>query len=254
MQHICMHPIALREAAMKMVHDGLNDCEISRRTGIARTTIRDWRRPRYAPRDRHGLKAICPRCWNRSPPMRFSAVDYSELLGLYLGDGYIVRLARTWRLRLYLDSRHPEILRDSKALLERCFSHNKVGRATGHEGRMTILSVYSSHAGCLFPQHGPGMKHQRDIALESWQQQLVDEAPWAFLRGCIRSDGCSYINRTGPYEYLSYEFSNRSQDILDLFGRTCTSVGVEFRRYDRAIRIYRRSSVALMETKVGVKR
>jgi len=98
------------------------------------------------------------------------------------------------------------------------------------------------------------MKHERRIALENWQERLVAEDAWAFLRGCISSDGCTFMNRTGRYEYLSYDFSNRSSDILDLFCRACDEVGVEYRRYANRVRIYRRASVALMEANVGVKR
>jgi hypothetical protein len=76
------------------------------------------------------------------------------------------------------------------------------------------------------PQHGPGKKHDRRIELEALQQALVDVAPWAFLNGCIRSDGCVFVNRTGTYEYLSYCFDNRSADIRDLFVATCRLVGV----------------------------
>ena len=82
-------------------------------------------------------------------------------------------------------------------------------------------------------------------------------APWAFLRGCIRSDGCAFINRTGPYEYLSYEFSNYSKDIVDLFVSTCDQVGVATRvnRFRRrwSVRINQRASVALMLEHVGKK-
>ena len=46
-----------------------------------------------------------------------------------------------------------------------------------------------------FPQHGPGRKHERPIVLEDWQQAIVDEHPWAFLRGLIHSDGCRTTNR-----------------------------------------------------------
>ena len=180
--------------------------------------------------------------------------DYAELLGLYLGDGHLSAMPRTWRLRLYLDSRYAEVVAESKALLDRSFGGNSVGTDLRHQGRMTVLRVYSSHLPCLFPQHGPGKKHERPIILEQWQQQAIDASPWRFLRGCIRSDGCSFLNRTGPYVYLSYEFSNRSSDILDLFGRTCESVGVEYRRYWKAIRVYRRPSVALIEANVGIKR
>jgi hypothetical protein len=252
MQHICMHSPAVREHAMRLVHSGLNDCEVARRTGISRTTIRDWRRPRYQPR-RAG-RVPCPRCWLLSPQMSFAPDDYAELLGLYLGDGHIVRLARTWRFRLFLDSRYDEIVRGSRDLLERCFPHQTVGTVFGHEGRMTVLSVHSSHLPCLFPQHGPGTKHTRPIHLEDWQDAIVADAPWHFLKGCIRSDGCSFINRTGPYEYLSYQFSNHSSDILDLFCQACDAVGLEYRRYARSVRINRRSSVARLKDKIGVKR
>lgn len=46
-----------------------------------------------------------------------------------------------------------------------------------------------------FPQHGPGRKHERKIALEDWQQQIVDTYPEEFVRGLIHSDGCRTINR-----------------------------------------------------------
>jgi hypothetical protein len=249
-----MHSSAVREQALALVQAGLNDCEIARRTGISRTTIRDWRKPRYQPRPGAYDRVICPRCWTPSPSMSFDPGDYSELLGLYLGDGYVVRLARTCKFRLFLDSRHAEIVLESRGLLARCFPHNAIGTMFGHEGRMTILSVHSTHMPCIFPQHGPGMKHTRRIALEDWQQEIVAREPWRFLKGCIRSDGCSFINRTGPYEYLSYQFSNHSRDIIGLFCQTCDSVELEYRRYARAVRINRRSSVARLKEKIGVKR
>ncbi len=89
--------------------------------------------------------------------------------------------------------------------------------------------------------------------LEPWQQELVAVAPWAFLRGCIRSDGCVFVNRTGRYEYLSYEFANRSEDILDLFEGTCRALGLRPRRYARAVRLYRREDVGALVDRVGVK-
>ena len=176
------------------------------------------------------------------------------MLGLYLGDGHVVRLARTYKFRLFLDSKHCEIVNESAALLERCFSNNVVGKAYGHEGRMTILSVHSAHLGCIFPQHGPGMKHLRPILLEAWQNELIARAPWHFLKGLIRSDGCSFVNRTGPYEYLAYQLDNHSPDILDLFCATCDLVDIEYRRYARYVRINRRSSVERLKARIGVKR
>jgi hypothetical protein len=99
--------------------------------------------------------------------------------------------------------------------------------------------------------------------LERWQEQLVRLAPWPFIRGCIRTDGCCFINRTDvhrptPYEYVSYEFSNKSDDIVALFVGACEQVGVFTRANQGArghwsVRINRRESVARMLEHVGRK-
>ena len=96
---------------------------------------------------------------------------------------------------------------------------------------MVVVWAYSPHLTCLFPQHGEGKKHERPIVLEPWQQELVDAAPWAFLRGCIRSDGCVFINRTGPTSTSATTSRNLSQDILGLFERPASRVGLRPRRY-----------------------
>ena len=186
--------------------------------------------------------------------MAFTAGEYAELLGLYLGDGHISLGARTQRLRLSLDSRHEQIVEDARALLARCFSDNRVSVQTADDGATSVVGVYSAHLACLFPQHGAGKKHHREIVLESWQWELVGDAPWAFLRGCIHSDGCFFINRTGPYRYLSADFHNRSPQILELFEQVCDLVGLDRRRYARSVRIYRRESVAQLAAFVGSKR
>ena len=52
------------------------------------------------------------------------------------------------------------------------------------------IEVRWKHWPCLFPQHGPGRKHLRRIALEPWQQQIVAKYPQQLLRGLFHSDGC----------------------------------------------------------------
>jgi hypothetical protein len=237
---------AVKQEALALIAAGENDCEVARRLAVPRTTVRDWRR-RPAP-------TRCPRCWERARGISFNAADYAELLGLYLGDGHITSLARTHRLRISLDARHSMIVDESEALLRRCLSSNRVGRLAADGGATIVLWVYGRHLPCLFPQHGPGKKHERRITLEPWQQQLVESAPWAFLRGCIRSDGCVFVNRTGRYEYVSYDFTNRSADIRSLFIDACGLVGVACRTAGYRVRIYRRESVALMLEHVGLKR
>jgi len=196
--------------------------------------------------------------------MRFTPEDYAELLGFYLGDGCVSDAARTQRLRISLDTKYPGIIRSARELLRRCFPSNPVDVVAFHDRACVNVSVYSSHLGCVFPQHAPGVKHRRRILLEPWQSRLVEAEPWAFVRACIWTDGCAFVNRPDvhrpePYEYLSYEFSNMSKDIIDLFVRVCERVGVFTRvncdsrgRWD--VRINRRDSVALMLEHVGRKR
>ena len=66
------------------------------------------------------------------------------------------------------------------------------------------------------------------------------------------------VNRTGRYEYLSYDFCNMSRDIVGMFIDACEVVGVRYRatrspRRAWRVRINRRPSVALMLEHVGVK-
>jgi len=228
--------------------------------GVPRATIRDWRRPTYKSRRTCSIET-CPRCWGAAKPMVFTADDYAELLALYLGDGSISKHPRAYRLRIALDAKYPVIIEQTRELLVRCFPRNSVDLITTNlKGNCVNLSTYSQHLPCLFPQHGPGPKHQRRISLEGWQWDLVRQAPASFVRGCIRSDGCVFINRTGPYEYLSYDFSNKSREIVELFAAACDLLGVEYRltgansrRGLWDVRINRRASVALMLDHVGMK-
>ena len=98
-----VHGPEIREEALRLVAAGVNDCEVARRLGIARTTVRDWRRPRY-----FAHLVSVPAVRRSAPPSSASSdPDYAELLGLYLGDGNISQLARTQSLRISLDARYP---------------------------------------------------------------------------------------------------------------------------------------------------
>ncbi len=243
-----MHGPELRTKALQLIADGLTDGAVGRRLSLPRTTVRDWRRlvGRREPER-------CPRCWKRAR-IELRGGDYAELLGLYLGDGYVCSAGRVHRLRMSLDAKYPGIVSDARRLLVRCFPSNSVGVATADAGSTVVLSVYSAHLVCLFPQHGPGKKHERRILLEPWQVAELERFPWSFIRGCIRSDGCVFVNRTGPYEYLSYDFFNLSGDIRALFMRACDLVDVRYCDHTKRVRINRRPSVARMQAYVGHKR
>jgi len=222
--YVRMHSPAIRQRALELIAEGINDSEVGRLLDVPRSTVRGWRAPRYQPRG--APRQLCPRCWLPSRPMAFTSADYAMLLGLYLGDGCISRLGRTYSLRITLDTKHPHIIDECDALMRRCFPSNLVYRVTKDAGSCTVVQTHSTHLPCVFPQHGPGKKHERRIQLEAWQIDAVIEAPWDLLRGLIWSDGCSFTNRTGKYAYLSWEFTNMSADIRDLFAGTCDLLGV----------------------------
>ncbi|EST34021.1 hypothetical protein N566_19070 [Streptomycetaceae bacterium MP113-05] len=128
------------------------------------------------------------------------------------------------------------------------------------------VGAYSNHWPCLFPQHGPGKKHDRHIALEAWQEEIVDAHPWELIRGLIHSDGCRITNWTTRmvagkkkrFEYPRYFFTNKSDDIRGIFTDTLRRVGVEWTVLARGhdpfnVSIARKASVALMEAHVGPK-
>jgi hypothetical protein len=244
-----VHSAAIREAALELIVRGESDCEVARRLELPRSTVRGWRQAASS----DGESDVCPRCWGRGSGITFTDADYAELLGLYLGDGHITALERTHRLRLSLDARYSRIVAETEALLQRCFPANRVGRVAADRGSTIVLHVHSRHLPCLFPQHGRGKKHERRIVLEPWQRERIEAAPWSFVRGCIRSDGCCFVNRTGRYEYLTYHFSNHSADIRELFVGTCAGVGIECRVSGRHVRVNRRASVRMLLEHVGTK-
>lgn len=78
---------------------------------------------------------------------------------------------------------------------------NKVG-LVDMVGWVEVYS-YSKHWVCLFPQHGRGAKHTRQIALADWQHDIaIARYPYLLLRGLTQSDGWRGTNRiAGRYEY-----------------------------------------------------
>jgi transcriptional regulator with XRE-family HTH domain len=243
-----------RERVRELVASGLNDCEIARATGIPRSTVRDWRRGKLRHERAQTLCAVCA-----GTPERLPAPSYAYLLGAYLGDGYIVHTRRgVYHLRVACDLMHINIAWWIALAID-----DVRGRRGALRPRPTssVIDVSShwKHWPCVFPQHGPGRKHERRIALTPWQREIVDAHPDQEVRGLIHSDGSRYLNRIRhphkTYEYARYEFSNRSGDIKRIFCDACEALGVEWRVMNReAISVARRASVAKLDAFVGPKR
>lgn len=258
-----MHPEATVASALKLHAEGLNNCEVARRTGVSRPTIREWvngRLPRsYAPGSSEGL---CKRCGGNEHHFDRLPADYVYLLGLYLGDGSIATHPRdVYRLRITLDVRYPEIVRECAAAMQTITPHNRVNRQL-RPCNCYEVNAYSKSWPCLFPQHGPGVKHSRPIFLSRWQQELAEAWPDQLIKGLIQSDGCRFIN-TGRNNWRQprYVFSNVSTDITSIFCSACDCLGLRWtaafpKSESAAVAIYvsRKADVARLDEFVGPKR
>jgi Homeodomain-like domain len=243
-------------AVLELVGAGWNDGEIARELGIPRGTVRDWRRGKTPDFDRVRTRLfsngwVCAVC--RGDPLTLPQAQYTYLLGLYLGDGYIASHARgVYRLRICCANAYPELIERCEQAMGTIIA-TKVSRVRCIG--CTEVASSSKHWPCLFPQHGPGKKHERKIELTVWQQELVDQDPRPLIRGLLHSDGCRVLNRVSGTPYPRYHFSNVSADIWGIFGRACDQLGIEWRPNNPwSLSVARRRSVAVLDEFVGPKR
>ncbi|MFE9361702.1 helix-turn-helix domain-containing protein [Streptomyces sp. NPDC006978] len=258
------HGVEVRQKALGLLRSGTSSAEVSRQLNVPRGTVSYWLHMDGSKRGEcpGAHNAACHRC----DGMDLDETAYAYLLGLYLGDGHVSQYSqhRVPNLMITLDDSWPGIQNEAEAAMRRVFPDNATCRV--RKPGCHNIKVYSKHLLCLFPQHGPGKKHERAITLESWQQRIVDASPWEFVRGLIHSDGCRVTNWTTRlvggerkrYEYPRYLFANKSDDIRKLFTDTLTAVGVEWTTLARGsdpfnISVARRASVALMDAHVGPK-
>ncbi|WP_374773484.1 transcriptional regulator [Streptomyces sp. NBC_01310] len=247
-----MYDLATRRLALALLGDGRSMNSVSKETGISRSAIRAWQ-VRIDPLPRLNQATACT---GPADP-----VAYAYLLGLYLGDGCISPHPRGGHhLRIACADAWPGLIERCRAAILAVRPRDKV-YVLQRQGCVAVTS-YGRHWTCLFPQHGPGKKHERRIALEDWQQEIVDAHPWEFVRGLIHSDGCRTINWTTRvvagvkkrYEYPRYFFTNRSADITGLLTGTLDRLGIEWKQANACnVSIARRESVALMDAHIGPK-
>jgi hypothetical protein len=120
---------------------------------------------------------------------------YTYLLGLYLGDGYLTAHRRNvYRLHIIQFSGYPRLIEECVAAVNLVMPGNSVSVRAHNDARAVDIGAYSKHWPCLFPQHGPGRKHDREIRLADWQRAIADRYPGRLLRGLIHSDGCRGTN------------------------------------------------------------
>jgi hypothetical protein len=182
-----------------------------------------------------------------------AAAPYCYLLGLYLGDGCISPHPRAFSLRISLDSKYPAIIERCRQAINILMPKQHAGVLRRSDGCSDVY-LFSKHWPCLFPQHGPGKKHLRPIALAAWQQALVDQATEEFVLGLIHSDGCRVIANDRGVMSVRYHFSNMSEDIHGLFTAALDALDIPWTRSSKKIvSIYRKAATARLDTFIGPK-
>ncbi|MEE1754982.1 helix-turn-helix domain-containing protein [Streptomyces sp. SP18CS02] len=258
------HGTDVRQHALTLLRGGARNADVARTLNVPTGTISYWKHVDRAKRGECPGRSIpkCPRCDGRD----LNEEAYAYLLGLYLGDGHIVqnRSMRVPSLSITCDDSWPGLINACVDAMRAVLRGNSV--STVQRKGCQEVKIYSRHLFCLFPQHGPGKKHERPIVLQGWQQGIVDAFPWEFVRGLIHSDGCRITNwatrvvggERKRYEYPRYFFTNASDDIRRLCTDTLDGLGVEWTHCTRrgdpyTVSVARRASVALMDAHVGPK-
>lgn len=243
-----MHSREKVEAALELSRRG-SSTEIGAALGVSRWTVREWLRGSLPHSAQLGA---CDRCLSQHD---FSELptEFPYLLGLYLGDGCLAHHARdVYKLRITLDAKYPLLIAEAARAVRQIS-----GKATVLARSDNCVEVYSFWRPwiCHFPQHAPGKKHERQIALTDWQTTLVDRWPEHLLRGLIHSDGCRFMT-TGRCNWRAprYAFSNRSSDIHAIFRRACERLGLRWTASgSRTTYVSRQADVAVLDAFIGPK-
>ena len=252
-----MYPVELRRKALVLLETGSSLNAASKRLGVSRAALREWRELPDLRGRAH--TPTCPRGCDGGDRTRLGA-DYAALLGFYLGDGCLSAARTHFVLRVSCDATYPGIIADITERIEGV--HPGAGVCHVPAPGAVVVQNCWKHWPCLFPQHGPGRKHQRKLELADWQRAIVAAHPAAFLRGLLHSDGCRVNNWATRmvagvkrrYDYPRWQFVNHSSDIRDWFTEALDRLGIPWRQSNwMCISVSTRDGVARLDELVGPK-
>ena len=252
-----MHGVVTRQMALDLLALGLARSDVCQILEVGYNSTYRWEK-RLEPLA-NGCAIRCFRCEEEPVP---DPAAYLYMLGQYLGDGHIRKSGRSNCLSISCCTHYPDIIREVETAMPRV-----LGAAVFHRGRnngaaCVCVEANTIHWKCVFPQHGPGMKHTRPIVLEPWQLNLVAQDPRPLIRGLIQSDGYRGTNWTEKrlngtvkrYTYPRYQFSNESTDIRRIFTDALDLLDISWRVMNRrTISVARRDAVAALDEFVGPK-
>lgn len=245
-----MYDTETRVRALDLLAAGASLNEVAAELSISRSALTRWVTD---PRGAAGGSRPCP------VPFEPTAA-YAALFGFYLGDGHIAHFARHSALRIACDARQHGIIQDVERLMREVHPDRPTCRVRA-PGTIVVQSNWK-HWPCIFPQAGPGRKHERMLHLTDWQQEIVRAHPGSFLRGLFHSDGSLVKNwATRPvqgvikrYEYPRWQFVNESRDIMQWCRDALDLVGISYRQTKpRVLSVSRRDDVARLTALIGEK-
>ena len=245
-----------RENAVKLWEDGKNKSQIEKILNIPRKTIGRWINA-SSTLDKSN-KIIDFDSYLDTPEKRKA---YSYILAIYLCDGYInnYKTFRAPLIVLYNDSKYVNNTNSWASNLQTIFPTSSINIRKRKQSNCFMVSTYTKKIFDLFPQHGRGAKHTRKLNFADWQLKIIEEFPREFVKGCIESDGSIYIQTIGKYTYKKYTFTNKSEDIIDLFLQTLGLIGINKAKYlhlskqQFVIQNFNPEQLAILETVISKK-
>lgn len=254
------------ETVMKMLSNGYKISEIAKQTGINRSSISNWKQ-------RSGRIKIETKETNEIKEDKFFSnfiesltpnkkLDYSYILGVYLGDGCIYKHKdKNYRtLTITSDKKYADLNDYTIQCFTRFFGKapRVVDRTLYGRGNAIDIIYSHKHLDLVFPHCGRGHKHDRKIELSPWQESIID--PVQLLRGLFMSDGSFYID--SQCNKMKIGFSNKSKDIISIAEKYLDIVDVYYRTNTSKSGMYRlnitkkndvEKMVNMMGTKTSIK-
>ena len=216
-----------RQEQIEYVKQNINKASIrsiAKQIGVHHTTISYWIKNNFESDQRTKIVDEV----SLKKQILENPVPYLYILGLYLTDGHISKMPRTYRLRISTGSKYRDVILRACKALEHLLNDNIVNPIYHKKDQVVNITVYSNALPILFPQHALGKKHDRDVSLLDWQMELVDDCPAALLLGLHDGDGSEYL-QTNLDNVTYYNFTNKSKHIINLYQHCCDRLGIELK-------------------------
>ena len=254
------YPQTTVDTALLLSRLDVLDRENAQICGVSIRALRHWR---YGIRRdpltaRKGRSPSCPLCDGR--PINERA--YAYLLGLYLGDGHITGGRRgSYALSITCCDGWPGLIDAARSAMAVPMPTSSVFRVQ-RAGCTKVKILSHEHWPCLFPQHGPGRKHERRIELAPWQEQIIGSVSRPFCPGTVPfrrlpgdepgrrplAGGDRWSNTRGTSSPTN---QRTSSDYVGTLSISSGSAGECSRR--NALSVARREAVARLDEFVGPK-